>query len=317
MTRENKRGNTYLNFIKKKNICLLITAAVTVLSTLLHTLAVLISYEPERFNFENGSVLGFLSNLMLIIGAVALLSFAFVLKVKESSPAGISPCRPLTSFFSALSGGLAVVASAYAYIDRDMLDSKNRLTVMLILSFPTALYLILTALARKKRMTELTLFGIFPPLFFALCLFDVYFEVGGIMRDPVRVLSQMAFISVMLYFLSELRARAGLLLTGWYTATGALSVMLGTTYSVSTIVRRIADPTLGIVHRDGAMAVFMLITSAYIACRLIELGKGRNRSAVPEEKSNTEKINSSCGILEEASPEAESEDLPEIESAED
>jgi len=178
----------------------------------------------------------------VIVILIAMTTLIFAVKKGELSTR-LQPSDRITAF-TALLAGFQLIAAAllhgvYYFSDTYELNPSYRgyLTiVMLITAAIAGCYFISTAIASDKSRKSVQFFGIFVILWAALYLMDIYFEMNAPLNSPIRILSQISLIAIMLVFLCEVRLLIGIPKPRLYLISALAAIIIIALSSVSDIV---------------------------------------------------------------------------------
>ena len=256
-------------------LCLLFT----LLGTVGQSLALRFGYDCFYGVYRTDSSIGTVVAWCLF-AFVILLSSALLILPKDKQPDEIAPCGNGLAFFSSVGGVASICTSLLVFLDVMQQNGaiKTLSLLLLLFSLPTGAYLILSALSQKKEDKLLTVLGFFPVIWLALCLVRIYFDRTSAINDPMQILLQISLAAIMLYFLTELRARVGKPGSRLRLVAGMTATLLGSASSVSIIFLYISlqngkngSSLLGfrtvITRGECMLAVFELLLSFYIIGR--------------------------------------------------
>lgn len=261
---------------KRKNGYVLLTLIFTVLGMIGQTVVVLYGYDASMKGFKLGNPLGTLVGWGLALTSVLLLSALFTLKGAEAS---LQHPDHLTTFLSALAGGAVVAASVMIALEFQKAGGALATvsSLMALLSLPTGAYLILQGLLLSKGEKVITALGFFPVIWGAMALMRIYFDNNTPINDPLRLLLQVALVAMMLAFLGELKIRVGKKGAPLFFAMAGVSLLLGASSAISTIVLRIVIPT--VPTSELMLAIADLLLSLYLFVRMVKLSKPADKTA--------------------------------------
>lgn len=260
---------------KKKNLInlyLILTLLFTIIGTLAQTLTLFFAYDARMGVYQADTSLGTITAWGLTV-LVLILSSALVVLPKEDTASPIPLCNNPLAFLSAMSGGAAICTSLLMAFDaRTTAGSLQTLSILLaIFSLPAGVYLILSAITRRTDDKRLTILGFFPVIWLAMCLIRIYFDRTSAINDPLKILLQISLAAIMLYFLTELRARVGKPGYRTHYVIGMISVLLGAASSVSMLALRLNGVSL--LRGEIMLSVTELFFSFYIIGRLAQENK--------------------------------------------
>ena len=256
----------------------LLTFVFAALGVIGQTLVICYGYDTYLRVYAFHNPLGLIVNGCLAAFFLILLILALTFP-KGDSPDPIPPCGNGLALSASLSG-VAMICASFLML----LDSKGSIgpvrtfsLLLILLSLPAGCYGIRSALTRKADDRLLTVLGFFPVLWLGACLIRIYFDRTSAINDPVQIILQLSLAAIMLYFLTELRARVGKPAFRLRLLAGAAAILLGSAASVSINVLYVIDHTsvsslrpLHVVPRSSLfLAITELLLVIFIAGRLV------------------------------------------------
>lgn len=269
---------------KVKCILRLSALGAATVSALLFSLAFFLHFEPEFTLFKAGRSLIYISETVTLAFSAVLSLLTFILIPKRELPTRVFPSeaeykpyyrvepmplkisRYLTAAFLLLQGAVR----AYLTLSGRLASfiSPFFAALMLLLTVPLALYFLpeLTdKVAPEYKKTHLVC-GTLGLLWFFLNVINIYFDTTVALASPYRMLTQLAFLLVMLMILYEIklhtafpfvRARLASLLAAFVTVSG---------FTVGRIVMLLCGKA---VSADDTALVFVFVGfSLYMGARL-------------------------------------------------
>jgi len=195
--------------------CYYLTLIASLIGAAIQMILLLSEYDTAIGMYRRDSVLagifiGFVILVTVLILAAPLLSRREPPLSVETLPA---PDTPLI-FASTLCGFILVAVLILQSITALPFGGLNVASdyfwlAVLVLSIPSAVYFFLPALPIKRKEGLEKALSFFPVLWCMTYLMCVYFDKSAALSSPVRILTQLAMIASMLFFLSELAIRVG------------------------------------------------------------------------------------------------------------
>ncbi len=242
-----------------------LSAVFAVVCMLFQVLAVLFGYDASMQVFKRNSVISVASSSVLFVlcAVLAGLSIAAAKKYDNTRPARAAG---FASFLS-VCGGCATLLSSLALFC-EIGNSRGAfasITMSLAISSIFAgEYMVFSAIDVIKSERVLTFMSLFPPIWAAACLMRMYFETGSAINDPVRVLSQLSLVVIMLSLLFETRMRIKGNGFAAFAATATVSLILCCSALVSTSLLYLITKTVSegelLLSLSGVMISLCLVT---------------------------------------------------------
>ena len=138
-------------------------------------------------------------------------------------------------------------------------------------AIPAIIYFFGLVRSQPKRSGALALASLFPIAWCAICLIRVYFDNTALQVSPNKIISELAFLSAMIYFLSEARAQLGTIKHRLYLASSVIAPVLLTTSAVPNLL---CAKELSISASDNYMRYAVcLVFALFIWARLFAYAK--------------------------------------------
>lgn len=202
--------------------------------------------------------------------------------IKDNPMTRILPSADRFTIFAALLSGLQLGASVlfngYYYMSEIYTGMTTLRAAVLITAVPAAVYFLLTALSRKQKRIPVILCGFCLIIWAALYLMCIYFDMTSPLNSPIRILNQLTLITVMLYFIFEIRYLLGIPKPRLYMPSALLAILFISISSISDLFltfTRFRSTGPDTVFRIAEIAVML-----YIAARLRSVVM--NKSAAPD-----------------------------------
>lgn len=213
------------------SIAFLATAlSLAVISAVLRALNIFFFFDESLGYYESGAALPLVANILLGVGALFLVVFAFCFfrreKIEYSSRSVIQICVSVISAITALA--LAVGNAIEAFKG----DRLGMLTAAL--SLMCALYFVCALVDINPIYKALA--GIFAIARLTFMLAASYFNQSVQMNAPDKVLFGLACVFSMLFVASELKVFVGTARTPIYLIASALAAVLSATSAIPSII---------------------------------------------------------------------------------
>lgn len=288
----------YYNMKEKFNFqsltVLVASVALAVVSTVVRSVLTLTALDTTYGVYKHGNILPTVYHAVLATALVALVIFA-VCKAPKRSPEYTRPQSAFTTFASCVCAFMLIantLISAYHTIyyiveNHAILAEYDKLKLFMTdeaplvfsiieicFAIPAIIYFIGLVGSQTKRTGVLALTSLSPIAWCALCLIRVYFDNSALQVSPNKIMSELAFLAAMIYFLSEARAQLGTINHKIYLASAGIAPVLLTTSAVPNILfsRELSISTTDNSMRYAICAVFAL----FIWARLFAYAKNDN-----------------------------------------
>lgn len=191
------------------------TLIASLIGAALQMVLLLSEYDVSIGMYRNDSLLASVFTGFVLIVAVAILTMPFVARKEKLPPLTELPSSDTPVMFASTLSGFILIAVLILQLVLKTPISGTLGTgdyfwiAVLILAVPTAIFFFLPAFPLKNKARIEKAFAFFPVIWCAVYLMHTYFDKSTALRSPVRILSELAMIASMLFFLMELRVRVG------------------------------------------------------------------------------------------------------------
>ncbi|MDD4772560.1 MAG: hypothetical protein PHZ09_03025 [Eubacteriales bacterium] len=244
-----------------------LAVAATVIQTLLF-----INFYDERFNFYNTEISGIPEIFYTAVFIASLFCAASYFAVKDNEQTKILPVPDRFVVFAAILCGFqlaaAVLFNIYYYITGIYTGITLLRVVVLITAIPAAAYFIITAFSPDPKENILIVCGFFVIIWAALYLMCVYFDMSSPLNSPVRILEQLSLITIMLYFVFEIRFLFKKPRPRLYLPVSLLAMLFISLSSISDLILTFAgfrastqDTVFGITQAAAALYITARVRS--------------------------------------------------------
>lgn len=260
--KEEKHMNTQNNYKTAKTL-LIASAVCALLSAVARSVLTLTLLDVSYGIYAHGSIAPTVYHIMLAAVCIALVGYA-VIFTKENKKEYNARSNTFTLFASfacafilaaELAVGLVNIATGATNADKFSI-------IEMCFSVPAIVYFVFIALKPEKRSTAAAFTSFFPTAWCAICLIRIYFDSSLLMTSPENILSQMALLAAMLFFLSESRMQVSNFKDKFFLAAASAAPVLLITHAVPDLL--FADKLLigesGSILRcaaEAALALFM------------------------------------------------------------
>lgn len=252
-------------------------AVLAVLGMVMRTAALFGAYDSDIGYYKSGALLPLLFNALALpafIGVVALFVFLPKSTCEGLRPSGASLYVRIASVFALLTSAVPVF---YVFLGMMgdtgfySISSSGTGTVIdaftLIFGVLSVIYFALVFSGKTENGEGHVYFGYAVILFVLMILAKTYFDFNTTMNSPNKLLLQLTLMSVMLYFLFELRFSLGNAAPRAYSAVSLVSFGLSAVCSVPAIIAFFS----GIFTREEYLVyhIAALGFCVYIAARFV------------------------------------------------
>ena len=187
-------------------VCSCIAAAIL---AVMRTLALYFYYEEGLGLMESGAVLPKVTDLLAVICVCISVLIPLIFFKNKKMPTSLPNPGP-SVISTGILCGLAMIGLfaflMYRGVNPSVAGSGLVVwTIMLIFMIPAALYFFKTANSKHPFSRASAALGFAPILWAAFFLISVFFERDTTLNNTIRVYTQMSLISVMVFFLNEVR----------------------------------------------------------------------------------------------------------------
>lgn len=258
------------------------TLILTIFITSLRTIAYFLFYDKDIGYFASGNPISLIVHIIAALGIIAALAVLFIPKSKYSREL---PSRLPKTTKTASASVLAIGACVLMIIDH-VSTFAGISDVACIIAYVLAFaYFYVDFLdAEKQRLLNgvRVICGYALLVGLGISITDIYFDRYIPMNNPDKIALIFSILFNMLYLIAEYRFLLGIPRKKIYISLSLISIMLGTSFSISYLIAAIFGAL-----KDGAYLVYAfasLISSMYVLIRLIEY----MRSSKPADKANDE-----------------------------
>lgn len=251
-------------------ISILLTAVFTLLTAGFYTYALLYDFSPLLGHFGAGVFSGVFLPLLYILAAVVFFAFGFLFRASLTEyKLRVTLPSMFASGFAALALSLFLGSFALSFFAEKHAPLSTVFGILvLVLGIAAAVYFVLSALPAAPA-SRVSLFGILAVLFCLVYVFYVYFDPTLALNSPIKILDQITFILLMLFFLTEGRMRFGAIRAGTYLPVAMTAALFTGAGSLGALVYAAVE---GRPLYDSMMHDFFLFGAfLYVLARLVSL----------------------------------------------
>lgn len=224
------------------------------------------NYDEKLNLYHTGAFLPLVFYIAVFVVALFCASSYFITKNNTGMKTLPAPGRFVV--FTAILGGFqlgaAVLFNIYYYVTGVYSGMTSLRAAVFITAVPAAVYFISTALTGNPKKNVLIICGFFTVIWAALYLMCIYFDMSSPLNSPVRILNQLSLITVMLYFIFELRYLLDKPRPRLYLPASLLAILFISLSSVSDLILTFTgfrSSTQDTVFRIAEVAVMLYITA--------------------------------------------------------
>jgi hypothetical protein len=284
MNNTNESGGYRLpgNFIKKHNGFFIAAASLAVIFTVIQSLLFVFYYEADLYLYETNAVLPLVFNVSAAVVIIGLLSSVLIYQKKEFPHNYRLPeANKFTVFASAVCGFifLAVfVLGLYNILkggDTNVAASSTVVNVFTLISVlfaaPASCYFFAIALKPEPYGNITAVLGFFVVLYMPVKLMSGYFSMDTPMNSPVRIMVQIAFMALMLFFVHDVGFSVGVTKMPYYLGFGYAALFFVPVISASAIVLNVSK--IKNVYTDTLPLIVNMCLVLYIITRLVTVSR--------------------------------------------
>jgi len=253
--------------------------AAAVVLGVLQTVAMLTCYEFEVMLYYRDAVLPNIINVLLVLSVVLISAAVFVTSYKKELPVRMSKIGIGGSFFAAISAFLIFGSFAVEFIMFFVFKitpvigmQAQRIFVIarIIFALPAGMFMLVTALGKRLTRTMSAVFSFCLVMWLAMCLITAYFDMTSPLNSPPRVLSILAYTSLMITSLLAMRFGINLPKSATWIAASMITAVLGAASAFPPLVLT----TLGRYPLDSSTMAYaaQLALTIYCTVRACEFG---------------------------------------------
>ena len=215
----------------KYNLYLGITLLFALMSVIIRTVLLISYFDRDIGYYSHGTVLPGIHTVILCASVIFAASFLLATRKDECEEKKFRNSG-IFIFSSSLCAFMLIASLLLTFTKADTTLEK----IAAFTAAPAALYF-LSALIRSADTAKLrTLFGFFVPIWGTLNLAVIYFDSFVAINAPNKIIEQMAFICVMLFFLYELRIHLNKQKPKLYSFCGMCALVFAATAAFPGIV---------------------------------------------------------------------------------
>ncbi|MCL2517139.1 MAG: hypothetical protein FWF15_01120 [Oscillospiraceae bacterium] len=265
------------DFNKKHLIYLVFTLAVTALSVAFQLFLILNYYETDVSLYSIGTSLPDIFHIFLLVCTLIVLSSFFVIK-KEGFGDTLPQIKSLTVFASSISGLMllaSILFGLYTFITGGVSNPISLQDIFnifaLICAAPASAYFIIIAVKTEPYKIRTSFFGLFIVVWSAFRLISEYFDVASPINNPLRILHQLSYIIIMIFFLYEAGYSANIKKPRLYAMGGYLALIFVFTSSLPVIILNFSK--LKIINVNTFSYIIEFCLGFFVLVRMLTLNQ--------------------------------------------
>ena len=247
-----------------------VTASVLTIAAMVIQTLLFIKFYDERLNLYNTEISGVPGIFYTAIFIASLFCAASYFAAKDNERTKILPAPDRFVVFSSILCGFQLAAAVFFNIYYYMTGIYTGITllrvVVLITAVPAAAYFIITAFSPKPNENILVICGFSVIIWAALYLMCVYFDMSSPLNSPVRILEQLSLITIMLYFVFEIRFLLKKPRPRLYLPVSLLAMLFISLSSVSDLILTFSGFRSS--TQDTVFGIFQAAAALYITARV-------------------------------------------------
>lgn len=277
---------SFTNTFKDRPAALLtcITASTLIMTlavTSLRTLAYFFFYDKDIGYFVSGDPMSAVAYILTALGIIAALAVLFIPKCGDKLSSKLTKTTKTTSASVLAIGACVLMIINYASAFEGITDVACIIAYILACAYFSVDFIP----AEKQRLLNgvRVICGYALLVGLGISITDIYFDRYIPMNNPDKIALIFSILFNMLYLIAEYRFLLGIPKKRIYISFSLISILLGTSFSVSYLIADIFGAL-----KDGAYLVYAfasLISSMYVLIRLIEYLRSEEATEETNDKS--------------------------------
>ena len=274
-----KENNTFM--MKKHLIYLIFTLLATTVLVTAQIYLILNYYETDIALYASGTSLPTVFNISLVSCVVIVITSLFVMK-NENFSETLPTVKSFTVFASAMCGLILSASVLMGFYKILMQDFSRPVSVQEIFNFISLIcaaiasaYFFVLALKTEPYKIQNAFFGLFIVIWAAFRLMTEYFDVTSPLNNPIKILHQISYIAIMMFFLYEAGYSADIKKPKLYAVGGYLAIIFTFTSSLPIIILNISK--LKFINTNTFSYIVELCLAFFVLVRMLTLYKKVNK----------------------------------------
>jgi|GEM_PF-1819849 hypothetical protein len=275
---DNNQTQTSKSFYIKHGLYLIFSIAVAVVFTFIQTDLLYFHYETDIFLFSaetNTPVILY----PILVACIVFIATALISLRKETFPAQITESKNVTIFLSVFCGLVFLMYFGYHMyqfvidIDNFVMSAHSTLGLAAsVFAAPASVYFFILALKKNPFIKATTPFGLCVVLWAILNLMSEYFYMNSPLNDPVRIIHQISYIAIMLFYLYDAGYFAEIYNPVLYQVYGYSAIILISLSSIPAIILSLSNLKPLSIDMMSCYVEFCLLL--FVICRMISISIG-------------------------------------------
>lgn len=274
---DNKQTLSSKAFNIKHRIYLVFSLIIAAVFTFLQTDLLYFFYDTDVFLFAADTELPQIYYTALLI-CVLLVASSFIFFRKETFPEQLPQTKSITVFVSSLCGCILLILFIIKiynlvinieYIAWNLHSGLKLLAALC--AVPAAIYFVVIAIKKDPYKKTTAILGFFVVLWATFNLMGEYFNMNTPLNNPVRVLHQISYISIMLFFLYDAGYSADIRKPVLYHLYGYLAILFISLSTIPTIILNLFNLKAVTIDLMSCYVEFNLLL--FIICRMFSIKK--------------------------------------------
>lgn len=268
-------------FYFKHMPCLILSLIIAAAAVVIQTVFIIKYYDTEIFLYSAGSVFPVIFNVGLFICAVLLFS-SVIINRKLPFPDSLPPIRSASVFCASLCGFsffTAFILSVYDMISKNSTVSDAGMPasfafIAAVCAVPSAVYFFIIAIKRDPYKNMTAVFGFGVVVWAAAKLMGEYFNMTNPLNNPLRILHQLSYSAVMLFYLYDAAYSAKIKKPVSYYTFAYLSIPFIAVSALPCIILNVSR--IKTVPVDIASCFVEFCLMLFIIARMLSVSKNKN-----------------------------------------
>ena len=280
------------SFYIKHSAYLIFSLIAAAVFTFIQTDLLFLHYETEIFLFSTETNLPNILYPALAVCA-AVIATSMIIFRKETFPNQITEPKNVASFISAFCGLSFLVLFGFNMykviinLDAFVMAAPSILKLIAsVLGLPAGMYFLIIALKKNPYKNPTAFFGLGVVLWGICNLMGEYFTMNSPLNDPVRIIHQLSYISIMIFFMYDAAYSAEIYKPVLYQMFGYLAIIFISFSSIPAIILDISHLKPLSIDIMSCYVEFCLLL--FVICRMVNINiKQRKQNDVIREDTDT------------------------------
>jgi len=264
-----------MNFAKKHLIYLIFTLSITIISIAFQLFLIYNYYETDVSLYSTGTSLPKIFHISLFVCVLIILSSILIFR-KDSFGDELPKIQSLTVFASSICGFIlaaSILIGLYNVLTSNFTGSLQDVfnLISLLSAAPASAYFFIIALKAEPYKVQTSVFGMFIVAWSGAQLISEYFDVTSPINNPLRIMHQLAYITLMIFFLYETGYSANIKKPKFYAMGGYLALLFVFTSCLPIMILNISK--IKIINTDTFSYIVEFCLAFFVLIRMLTLNQ--------------------------------------------